>query len=361
MSLCAHRSRTEGLAAVTPTSAHFTLIRATSPPRLSVDGVVRGNQITFDTHFEFWLVLGFGPLAGDVCCATTAGTAEPAATHKPKSRRLSRPEFLPLIAALLRPRKRLHDPASILWNPRSPARACITDPPIEMYTISFNPSLRTMFSMAFEPTRRRLTRSAAAALAGLLPRGPIGNTSGSKKAVIHADHEIGVVGPEFHSHFAEPPGFSVNGGIWVGKKSTIPNIDGFQKAIDALKESGVPVLRWPGGCFVDDHHRRGGIGSREKPSMSVSRQGSRVIVTQVNPRRDVDMDLDCSLSGVTAKEERAQVLHEFDINAHNSFEQPDRLVTNPHSVAVEGSRFRIMLPSVLSDGSSAVCLEVKPS
>jgi len=95
--------------------------------------------------------------------------------------------------------------------------------------------------------------------------------------------------------------------------------------------------------------------------MSVSRQGSRVIVTQVNPRRDVDMDLDCSLSGVTAKEERAQVLHEFDINAHNSFEQPDRLVTNPHSVAVEGSRFRIMLPSVLSDGSSAVCLEVKPS
>ena len=216
-----------------------------------------------------------------------------------------------------------------------------------------------MFSMAFEPTRRRFTRSAAASLAGLLPRGVVGNTSGSKKAVIHADHEIGVVGPEFHSHFAEPPGFSVNGGIWVGKKSTIPNIDGFQKAIDALKESGVPVLRWPGGWFADDHHRRGRIGSREKRSMSVSRQGFRVIVTQINPRRDVD--LDCSLSGVTAKEERAQVLHEFDINAHNSFEQPDRLVTNPHSVAVEGSRFRIMLPSVLSDGSSAVCLEVKPS
>lgn len=158
-----------------------------------------------------------------------------------------------------------------------------------------------------------------------------------------------------------PPGFSGNGGIWVGSKSTIPNIDGFRKAVDALKESGVPVLRRPGGCFADDHHRRGGIGSREKPSMSVTRQGSRVIVRQVNPRRDVDMDLDCSLSGVTAKEGRAQVLHEFDINSHNSFEQPDRVVTNPHSVAEEGSRFRITLPSLLSDGSSAVCLEVKPS
>ena len=63
--------------------------------------------------------------------------------------------------------------------------------------------------------------------------------------------------------------------------------------------------------------------------MSVSRQGSRVIVTQVNPRRDVDMDLDCSLSGVTAKEGRAQVLHEFDIRSNNSFEQPVCLEVKP--------------------------------
>ena len=218
-----------------------------------------------------------------------------------------------------------------------------------MYTISFNPSLRTMFSMAFEPTRRGFTRSAAASLARLLPRGLVGNTSGSKKAVIHADQQIGVVGPEFHSHFA---GFSVNSGIWVGKKSTRPNIDSFRKAaLHALKKSGVPVLPWSGGCFADDYHRHGGIGFREKRSMSVSRQGSRVIVTQLNPCCDVDMDHDCSLSGVTAKEGRAQVHHEFDINSHDSLEQPDLLVTNPHSVAVEGSRFRITLPCLLSDGS----------
>lgn len=209
-----------------------------------------------------------------------------------------------------------------------------------------------MFSMAFEPTRHRFTRSAAASLARLLPRGLVGNASGSNQAVIHADQQIGVVGPEFHSHFAKHSGFRVNGGIWVGKKSTIPNIDSFPKAaLHALEESGVPVLRWSGGCFADDYHRRGGIGSREKRSMSVSRQGSRVIVTQVNPRRDVDMDLDSSLSGVTAKQGGAQVLHEFDINSHDSFEQPDRLVTHPHSVAVEGSRFRITLPCLLSGGS----------
>src|SRR5580700_12110059 len=35
-------------------------------------------------------------------------------------------------------------------------------------------------------------------------------------------------------------------------------------AVDHLKELGVPVLRWPGGCFADDYHWRDGIGPREK-------------------------------------------------------------------------------------------------
>lgn len=216
-----------------------------------------------------------------------------------------------------------------------------------------------MFSMAFQLTRRHFTRSAAASLARLLPRSPVGNTSSSKKAVIHADQEIDVVRREFHSHFAEHLGSCVYGGIWVGKKSPIPKIDGFRKAaVDALKELGVPVLHWPGGCFADDHHRRDGIGSPETRRMSVSRQGSRMIATPVNPRLDVDMDLDCSLGGVTAKGGRAQILHDFSANSYHSFEQPDRLVINPHSVAVEDGRFRITLPSL---SATPVSLEVKPS
>jgi len=34
--------------------------------------------------------------------------------------------------------------------------------------------------------------------------------------------------------------------------------------VDYLKELGVPVLRWPGGCFADDYHWRDGIGAQEK-------------------------------------------------------------------------------------------------
>jgi len=115
-------------------------------------------------------------------------------------------------------------------------------------------------------TRRQFARAGAAvSLAALLPRSIFSNTTAAKKAVVHADSEIGTVRPEFHSHFAEHLGSCTYGGIWVGKKSPIENIDGFRKAtVDYLKELGVPVLRWPGGCFADDYHWREGIGPAEK-------------------------------------------------------------------------------------------------
>ncbi|MGA1995100.1 MAG: alpha-L-arabinofuranosidase C-terminal domain-containing protein [Bryobacteraceae bacterium] len=115
-------------------------------------------------------------------------------------------------------------------------------------------------------SRRDFARTGAAAtLAALLPQGVFGDSAAKKKAVIHADSEIGTVRPEFHGHFAEHLGSCVYGGIWVGPKSPIPNIDGFRKdAVIYLKELGVPVLRWPGGCFADDYHWRDGVGPAEK-------------------------------------------------------------------------------------------------
>jgi alpha-N-arabinofuranosidase len=74
-------------------------------------------------------------------------------------------------------------------------------------------------------------------------------------------NEIGVIQPELHSHFLEHLGTATYGGLWVGKDSSIPNINGHRKkAVEYLKELEIPVLRWPGGCFADDYHWRDGIG-----------------------------------------------------------------------------------------------------
>ncbi len=127
-------------------------------------------------------------------------------------------------------------------------------------------------SMASDLTRRTLIKTgAAAAVAAWLPQRILGDPSTGRKAIVHADDEIATVRPEFHSHFAEHLGSCVYGGLWVGKKSPVPNIDGFRKAaVDYLKELGVPVLRWPGGCFADDYHWRDGIGPLAKRPKSVN-------------------------------------------------------------------------------------------
>ncbi|MEO8028241.1 MAG: alpha-L-arabinofuranosidase C-terminal domain-containing protein [Bryobacteraceae bacterium] len=114
-------------------------------------------------------------------------------------------------------------------------------------------------------SRRRLIAGAAGgSILSLLPRG-LAQASKTERLAVRADLPIGVVRPELHGHFAEHLGSCVYGGLWVGKQSPIPNVDGFRReAIDALRELGIPVLRWPGGCFADDYHWRDGIG-KDRP------------------------------------------------------------------------------------------------
>jgi alpha-N-arabinofuranosidase len=92
-----------------------------------------------------------------------------------------------------------------------------------------------------------------------------------QRVTIQTGAEIGTVRPEFHGHFAEHLGSCVYGGLWVGKKSSIAHINGYRKqAVEYLKALGIPVLRWPGGCFADDYHWRDGIGPQAKRPRSVN-------------------------------------------------------------------------------------------
>jgi alpha-L-arabinofuranosidase len=91
------------------------------------------------------------------------------------------------------------------------------------------------------------------------------DSSATKKVVVRTDAEIGTIRPELHGHFAEHLGSCIYGGLWVGPNSKIPNINGYRKqAVEYLRTLGIPVLRWPGGCFADDYHWREGIGPLNK-------------------------------------------------------------------------------------------------
>jgi len=115
-------------------------------------------------------------------------------------------------------------------------------------------------------SRRRFAANVATlSLSALVPERILAGSSRSQKVLVRTDSEIGRVRPEFHGQFAEHLGSCVYGGLWVGKDSPIPNLDGYRKqAIEYLRDLAVPVLRWPGGCFADDYHWRDGIGSAAK-------------------------------------------------------------------------------------------------
>ena len=71
-----------------------------------------------------------------------------------------------------------------------------------------------------------------------------------------------------HGTFAEYFGTTIYDGIWVGKESPIPNINGFRRdVVEGVRECGLTVFRWPGGCCAEKYHWQDGIGKDRLPRM----------------------------------------------------------------------------------------------
>ncbi len=86
-----------------------------------------------------------------------------------------------------------------------------------------------------------------------------------QKYLINPNQKISKISKDIYGHFSEHLGRCIYNGIFVGEKSEIPNENGMRcDVVKALKEMGIPVLRWPGGCFADEYHWKDGIGPKEK-------------------------------------------------------------------------------------------------
>jgi alpha-L-arabinofuranosidase len=96
----------------------------------------------------------------------------------------------------------------------------------------------------------------------------LGALTGTRVALA-ADAEVEVapgdpgpaISPHVYGHFIEHLGGVVYDGIWVGRDSKVPNVEGLRRQfVDDMKRLAAPNLRWPGGCFADGYHWRDGIG-----------------------------------------------------------------------------------------------------
>ena len=71
--------------------------------------------------------------------------------------------------------------------------------------------------------------------------------------------------PMIFGHFIEHFHRQVYGGIFQ-PGSPLSDEDGFRTdVIEAMREIKVPIVRWPGGCFVSTYHWTGGIGPERTP------------------------------------------------------------------------------------------------
>ena len=86
------------------------------------------------------------------------------------------------------------------------------------------------------------------------------------KARINPARETGSVSPLIYGHFLEHFHRQIYGGVY-DPTSPYADEDGFRTdVLEALREIRVPVVRWPGGCFVSAYHWRDGIGKDRHPS-----------------------------------------------------------------------------------------------
>jgi alpha-N-arabinofuranosidase len=113
--------------------------------------------------------------------------------------------------------------------------------------------------------RRRtfLKAVGGAGLATQLPARPA--QAADIEAVLPLDTPGAVISPHLYGHFIEHLGGVIYDGVWVGRDSKIPNVDGLRKQfVDDMRALRAPNLRWPGGCFADGYHWRDGLGPADR-------------------------------------------------------------------------------------------------
>ena len=94
-------------------------------------------------------------------------------------------------------------------------------------------------------------------------------TSIQANVIINTDATTKTYNPMIFGGFLEHFGKQIYGGVF-NPDSPLSDENGFRMdVINALKELKTPVIRWPGGCFVDGYHWINGVGENRQPKDDV--------------------------------------------------------------------------------------------
>lgn len=90
------------------------------------------------------------------------------------------------------------------------------------------------------------------------------------KLHINPARRVGVRSPMLYGHFIEHFHRQIYGGVYQ-PGHPLSDEDGFRTDIlDAMRKIKVPILRWPGGCFVSTYHWKEAVGPKRTPMFDKS-------------------------------------------------------------------------------------------
>ena len=90
-------------------------------------------------------------------------------------------------------------------------------------------------------------------------------TSIQAHVTINTDTTVKTYNPMIFGGFLEHFGKQIYGGVFDPGSPLSDNNVFRTDVIKALKELKAPVIRWPGGCFVDGYHWMNGVGENRQP------------------------------------------------------------------------------------------------
>lgn len=80
------------------------------------------------------------------------------------------------------------------------------------------------------------------------------------------DKTVGSISRMIYGHFIEHFHRQIYGGVY-DPDNPLSDADGLRTdVLNAMRDIGVSVLRWPGGCFVSSYHWQDGVGKNRRPS-----------------------------------------------------------------------------------------------
>ena len=98
------------------------------------------------------------------------------------------------------------------------------------------------------------------------------------KLIVNTERKGAKINRNLYGHFSEHLGRCIYNGLFVGKDSPIPNVNGMRTdVVEALRHIRVPVLRWPGGCFADEYHWKDGVGPQENRKRMINTHWGGVV------------------------------------------------------------------------------------